>query len=64
VVERMARIKMLKRILYKFKMWRKETIDGNDYLLPGCPNDFQGLVYMTKKIINYNVIVLWRQQVI
>jgi hypothetical protein len=48
----------------KFKMWRKETIDGNNYLLPGCPDDFQGLVYVTKRIINYNVIVLWRQQVI
>jgi hypothetical protein len=44
----------------KFKMWRKEIIDGNNYLLPGCPDDFQGLVYTTKKIINYNVIVLWK----
>jgi uncharacterized protein YecE (DUF72 family) len=43
-------------LVTKHKAWSRVEIDNNFYLIPGI-HDNANLIYSTKKIIDYNVIV-------
>lgn len=44
-----------KRKKFKFNYWSRVSIDGDYYLIPGITDT--DLLYRTKKLIDYNVIV-------
>ena len=45
-----------KRKKFKFNYWSRVIIDGEYYLVPGIENSTD-LIYRTKKLIDYNIIV-------